>query len=292
MDDTGEFAVYKRTTYDPHDPRVAASVEVPRREPHGLVVVPPAATVAAVTQASKFKFRRSRFTSESLAEYRSRKCVTWSELNYFRKYGNFYRKRLIGWQAMTRDHDKDKNRNLLFGQALHCLLLDGPRGMGERYVVGGPKRPNGTAWGRNTIAFRKWVADFSDVHGREVLTWGEWDLCRKLVRVLRADPNVQKLLSRGVREGILRAPYCRVPSQVRLDFFNPQYGIVELKTTGRLTNLWFCLGDMTHTLARDYFGQAAFNQAVLLRAMAQTESDLDWLEGNEPGDLTPGRIDY
>ncbi|MBQ6470925.1 MAG: PD-(D/E)XK nuclease-like domain-containing protein, partial [Victivallales bacterium] len=59
----------------------------------------------------------------------------------------------------------------------------------------------------------------------------------KLQKSVWTPPTASALLDGGVSEATVRAAYCDVPCQIRLDWFSPEHGIVDLKTCGSLK--WF-----------------------------------------------------
>ncbi|MBN1912038.1 MAG: PD-(D/E)XK nuclease-like domain-containing protein, partial [Pirellulales bacterium] len=71
------------------------------------------------------------------------------------------------------------------------------------------------------------------------------------------------LLLYGRAEGVVRATYCDVPCQIRLDWTHPQRGVVDLKSCDDLT--WF----EADARRWRYHHQMAFYQAVLAQAIGQ-----------------------
>ena len=69
------------------------------------------------------------------------------------------------------------------------------------------------------------------------------------------------LLLYGRAEGVVRAEYCNTPCQIRIDWTNPQRGIVDLKTCDDLT--WFEADARRY----GYHRQMAFYRAVLAQAI-------------------------
>ena len=65
------------------------------------------------------------------------------------------------------------------------------------------------------------------------------------------------LLEYGEPEGVVRADYCGMPCQIRMDWFEPHHGIVDLKTCDDLT--WFEADARRY----GYAHQLAFYRAVL-----------------------------
>jgi hypothetical protein len=69
------------------------------------------------------------------------------------------------------------------------------------------------------------------------------------------------LLVYGQAEGVVRAPYCGVPCQIRIDWLNPHTSVVDLKTCDDLT--WFEADSKRY----GYHRQMAFYRAVLAQAL-------------------------
>lgn len=66
-----------------------------------------------------------------------------------------------------------------------------------------------------------------------------------------------ELLTSGIAEGTVRSNYCGEPCQIRMDFFNEKFGIVDLKTCDELN--WF----ESDFRRYGYAYQLAFYRAVL-----------------------------
>jgi len=78
--------------------------------------------------------------------------------------------------------------------------------------------------------------------------------------VAMSDAAVDLLLY-GRAEGVVRAQYCDVPCQIRIDWTHPHRGIVDLKTCDDLT--WFEADARRYR----YHNQMAFYRAVLAQAV-------------------------
>ena len=76
-----------------------------------------------------------------------------------------------------------------------------------------------------------------------------------------AHDDAAALLADGVPEGVVRAEYCGVPCQARLDWLNPERGIVDLKTCDNLD--WLQMDARSY----EYAHQMAFYRAVLACAI-------------------------
>jgi len=143
------------------------------------------------------------------------------------------------------------------GRALHTLVLEGRDTFEDRYAVGGPVNPKtGQLYGSNTKAFAQWAAE----QGRPVLTLEQFDLIERMAEAVEQHELAQEMLSHGIPEGVVRAEYCGLPCQVRMDWFDPRAGLVELKTCDDLD--WF----ESDARRYGYVYQVAFYQAVGVRA--------------------------
>jgi hypothetical protein len=177
-------------------------------------------------------------SSHLLADYR--KCPLLFDLK---------RRRLI------RDEDRPA---YVIGQAGHTLILEGYQRFLDEYVVGGPINPKtGEPYGQNTKAFAEWQA----AQGKTVLTAEQFCLIEQMATSVRKHALAAELLAVGVAEGVVRAEYCGLMCQVRLDWLNPLAGIADLKTCDDLT--WF----ESDARRYGYAHQMAFYRAVLAQAV-------------------------
>jgi hypothetical protein len=78
-----------------------------------------------------------------------------------------------------------------------------------------------------------------------------------MTEAVRMHPAAAELLAHGEPEGVVRADYCNMPCQIRMDWFDSQIGIVDLKTCDDLT--WFEADARRY----GYVHQLAFYRAVL-----------------------------
>jgi hypothetical protein len=113
------------------------------------------------------------------------------------------------------------------GAGAHTLILEGRAVFEREYIIGGPINPKtGRSYGKDTKAF----ADWSAAQSRPVLSDDQYALICNLDAAVRSHAVAAELLSRGQAEGVLRATYCGMPCQIRVDWFNPARGLVDLKT--------------------------------------------------------------
>jgi hypothetical protein len=174
------------------------------------------------------------------------------QLADFRKCPSLYLKKKEG---LVEDIDRPA---FLFGRAVHTLTLEGRDAFEQAYAFGGPINPKtGTYFGALTKAYGEWAAQ----QGKPTLTDEQVTLAVRLADAVRSHEGARLLLSEGVAEGVLREQYCELPCQIRIDWFNPRAGIVDLKTCDDLT--WFEADARRY----GYAHQMAFYRSVLNQAI-------------------------
>lgn len=170
----------------------------------------------------------------------------------FRRCPLLYRLKTTGQLA-----DEDRPAYLLC-RAAHTLILEGPEAFEAQYAVGSPINPaTGRRYGSSTKAFAEWAAS----QGRPVLTDEQAELIARMNSAVHEHPVAAKLLRDGVAEAVVRNHYCDLPCQIRMDWFEPHTGVVDLKTCDQL--------DYFEADARrfGYVHQLAFYQAVLAQVI-------------------------
>ena len=142
----------------------------------------------------------------------------------------------------------------LLGRAAHTLTLEGKEAFQSAFAVGGPINPKtGQPFGPTTKAFAEWA----EAQQKDVLTAEQFALVQQMADSVRAHPVARELLADGVAEGVVRSEYGGTPCQIRMDWFDLQTGIIDLKTVDSL--------DYFEADARryGYCHQLAFYVAVL-----------------------------
>ena len=173
-------------------------------------------------------------------------------LGMFRQCPLLFHKDCLG---LIGEHDRPA---YLVGEAAHCRILEGRDRFNSRYAVGGPVNPKtGKPYGANTNAFAEWAA----VQGRPVLTAEQAQLVDSLAVGVAMNTQAVDLILDGEAEGVVRATYCGMPCQIRIDWLNPHRGIVDLKTCDDLT--WFEADGRRY----GYAHQMAFYRSVLAVAL-------------------------
>lgn len=147
------------------------------------------------------------------------------------------------------------------GRATHSLILEGRPAFEREFTVGGPINPKtGEVYGNRTKAFQQWAEEQT----KDVITREQMDLIQAMDESVQSHAHAQELLSEGIPEGVARANYCGEPCQIRIDWLNPERGIVDLKTCDNLD--WLQMDAKTY----GYAYQLAFYRAVLASVTQQT----------------------
>ena len=149
----------------------------------------------------------------------------------------------------------------LIGHAAHCRILEGYDVYKSEFALGGPVNPStGKPFGSTTKKFAEWQTK----QGKPVLSYDQVDLIENMAEGVSLCDAANELLLYGRAEGVVRAEYCGVPCQIRIDWTHPHRGIVDMKTCDDLT--WFEADARRYS----YHHQMAFYQAVLARAICRS----------------------
>lgn len=147
-----------------------------------------------------------------------------------------------------------ESTSFLVGRAAHVRVLEGRDAYEQQFAIGGPINPTTSKpYGSLTKKFSEW----KDRQNKPVLTFEQADLVEQMAYGVAVNDYAVDLISYGVAEGVVRADYCGTSCQIRLDWFNPNRGIVDFKTCDELT--WFEADARRYR----YPNQMAFYQAVL-----------------------------
>ena len=187
---------------------------------------------------------------EPAEEYHAKRNIFLSShaLADFRKCPALYRKKETG------EIDDEDRPAYVLGRAAHTLILEGIEKFNVEYIVGEPVNPQtGKAYGKNTQAYQAWF----DTQAMAVISPSDFDFIKRLQIAAWTHIEAGNLLQDGIAEGVIRTEYCGMPCQIRMDFFNERYGVIDLKTCDNL--------DYFEADARryQYIHQAAFYRSVL-----------------------------
>ena len=141
------------------------------------------------------------------------------------------------------------------GRALHTLILEGRSKFdGEYLISSGPTNPKtGEPFGKTTKAYREWLA----AQKRPIVSSEDFGWMLKLQQSVSIHPVANALLEHGRAEGTVRIALNGEPCQIRMDWFSPEHGLVDLKTCDSLK--WF----ESDCRRYGYIFQLAFYRAVI-----------------------------
>jgi hypothetical protein len=179
---------------------------------------------------------------------KSKRFLSSHQLADFRRNPLLFHKKELG---LVKEEDRPA---YVIGRAAHVLILEGREAYERGYAFGGPVNPKtGEPFGTRTKKFQEWA----DVQGKPVLDDEQAALIETLNTAVQAHEHASALLADGVAEGVVRAEYCGVTAQARLDWLNPARGIVDLKTCDNLD--WLQMDARTY----GYAHQLAFYRSVV-----------------------------
>lgn len=179
---------------------------------------------------------------------RSQEYLSSHQLADFRKCPLLYQRKKTGQFV------EEERPAYLLGRAAHTLILEGLDRFDAEYAVGGPINPKtGAPYGSGTKAWSAWA----EAQCKAVLTAEQFEVIAQMNQSVRAHAEASRLLAEGEAEGVVRTDYCGMSCQIRMDWFDPHQGIVDLKTCDDLT--WFEADARRY----GYAYQLAFYRAVL-----------------------------
>lgn len=176
--------------------------------------------------------------------------TTSHRLNLFRHCPALYHKHITG-EIVEGD-----TAAFQMGRAVHVLTIEGADKFAAEYIVAdGPTNPKtGKPYGRETKAFKDWA----ELQTRPVIGGDDYALMLKLSDAVHSHPIAADILSAGFAEATVRAVWDGEPVQARLDWFDPERGIIaDLKTCADVDRFPFDIRDF------GYVTQLAFYKRVL-----------------------------
>jgi hypothetical protein len=191
---------------------------------------------------------------ESAEEYhaKAKHYLSSHQLADFRKCPQLY------YRKKTQPRTQEESPAYLVGRAAHVLILEGLERFREDFAVGGPiNARTGQPFGATTKAWGEWAATV----GKPVLSDSQFEMVERMNESVAMHESAVDLLQYGIAESVVRAEYCGLPCQIRIDWLEPVQGIVDLKTCDDLT--WFEADSRRY----GYAHQLAFYRAVLSKAL-------------------------
>lgn len=127
-------------------------------------------------------------------------------------------------------YHEPKKQEYAFGAATHKLILEGEDAFNAAYVVSdGPiNERTGKPYGKDSKVYLDWLS----TQPGEVITTADYNKIAAMRQSVAAHPEIPEKILRpgGIVEGVVRAEIEGVKCQIRIDYFHPETGIVDLKT--------------------------------------------------------------
>ena len=149
--------------------------------------------------------------------------TTSHRLNLFRKCPALYKTTIDG-EIVEGD-----TAAFQLGRATHTYIIEGAERFAAEYVVSdGPTNPKtGAAYGRATKAYQEWAA----TQTMPVISSEDAALLEKMRAAVRGHAVAADIFAQGFAEATVRTEWDGEPVQARLDWFDPERGILaDLKT--------------------------------------------------------------
>lgn len=163
------------------------------------------------------------------------------------------------WATINGLTEEEPKPEYALGRAAHKLILEGTAAFNEAYIVtDGPSNPKtGAPYGKTSKAYQDWAQTLD----REPVSTADFADIERMQEHCRKHPEIARLLGWGGEpECVVRAELEGVPCQIRMDWFSPEMGIIDLKTC---RDIEFFDGDCRNY---GYGFQMAFYRAVLRKA--------------------------
>lgn len=139
-----------------------------------------------------------------------------------------------------------------FGTAVHAAILE-PDTFDDLYVISdGPINPKtNKPYGRETKAFEEWAS----TQTKAVISSTDNAKLTEIKADFANNPGCVQLMSQGVAEQVAFATVINTPCKVRIDWFNPDMGIVDIKTTNNLDRFRWQFKDLGYGLQLAFYSQ-------------------------------------
>jgi hypothetical protein len=180
------------------------------------------------------------------------------------------------------------------GKAIHTLMLDGPELFEATYAIGGPINPKTNApYNRGTKKFDEWIEEQGD---KPFLTTTEYESVKRMAEAIESDGFLHSIVTMPGTERELSLFWCetingeRIRCKARLDWWNPDIGVIDLKSTDETA-----YGDFCKSVAnRGWFGQTFwYPRGAVMTGLSRKTPDWGWVavQSREPYKVAAYRPD-
>ena len=170
------------------------------------------------------------------------------QLMHFIRCPHLWRRESLGLVKET------KRDEFVVGEATHVRILEGADEFNARYVWESPVNPT---TGKPYAGTSKIYKDWKKAQERIILTRSKVFDIEEMAAGVKHNSVAMQLLSRGQAESVVRGVFEGMDCQIRIDWFNPIHGIVDLKTCQNIDRFEYNAKDYLYDI------QATFYREVL-----------------------------
>jgi hypothetical protein len=153
--------------------------------------------------------------------------------------------------------ERTDSPSYFLGRAIHQYVLEGSEVFHQNYSVGGPiNEKTGKPFGPTSQKYQDWLTSLQE-SGKVGISTDDYDVVLKVNEAIDGHIKAKFLLSDGFPEAVVRARYCNVDCQIRIDWYNKGCNsIVDLKTCRNIDRFPYDFKDFM------YANQMAFYRGV------------------------------
>jgi len=157
--------------------------------------------------------------------------------------------------TMTGKYMREETPALEFGTKFHSFILERDK-FHEDYAnePDSENFPNArgdvTSKFRLTTAYKEWKEDLGE---KKVISPNDLDLLKTLNESIKSHPIAKKMLSNGCSEHVIRVELHGVMCQIRIDQYNPDWGIIDLKSCVNLDKFEYDIPKFGYTTSGAFY---------------------------------------
>ena len=151
------------------------------------------------------------------------------------------------------------SKALTIGSATHSYILEPDLFVNEFEIGGVMNEKTGKYYGTDT----KKQTEYGIEVGRTIIAEEDGEIIRKMSKALSENEDASALIAQGAAEKVIRVEIEGVLCQIRMDWFNPELGLSDLKTCQKLR---FFQKDVINY---GYANQAAFYNLIIEEATGE-----------------------
>lgn len=151
--------------------------------------------------------------------------------------GAFIRCPLEYHQRITGTWENKDSKAYALGRAAHTMILEGVPQYDKEYSYASPPINPETEkpYGATAAPYKAFVAEV-EATGKTLLTQAQHCLILEMAKSVMQHKQAMTLLEKGVAEAVVECTYGGTLIHTRMDWLNPERGMVDLKTCDNLTN--------------------------------------------------------